>query len=69
MNGVAERIVEEQGFLHYFLKETPEKAQALIDLITKSGATFLRVHVNVDPTIELENLKIVKEVLEKTNIS
>lgn len=65
MNSVSERIVEEQGFLQDFLKETPEKAQALIDLITGNGATFLRVQVNVDPTIELENLKIVKEVLEK----
>lgn len=64
MNNVAERIVEEQGFLKDFLLETPKKAQALIDLITSNGATFLRVHVNVDPTIELENLNIIKEVLE-----
>lgn len=65
MNGVSERIVEEQGFLRDFLAETPQKAQALIDLITGNGATFLRVQVNVDPTIELENLKVIKEVLEK----
>lgn len=65
MNSVAERIVEEQGFLHDFLAETPQKAQALIDLITGNGATFLRVQVNVDPTIELENLEIIKEILEK----
>ena len=65
MNSVAERIVEEQEFLHDFLAETPEKAQALIDLIAGNGATHLKVQVNVDPTIELENLKIVKEVLEK----
>ena len=64
MNNVAERIVEEQGFLKDFLLETPKKAQALIDLITSNGATFLRVHVNVDPTVELENLNIIKEVLE-----
>lgn len=64
MNSVAERIVEEQGFLKDFLLETPQKAQALIDLITSNGATFLRVHVNVDPTIELDNLNIIKEVLE-----
>ncbi|CAM2078675.1 MAG: amidohydrolase [uncultured Clostridium sp.] len=64
MNNVAERIVEEQGFLKDFLIETPKKAQALIDLITSNGATFLRVHVNVDPTIELDNLNIIKEVLE-----
>lgn len=65
MDTVAERIKEEQGFLHDFLADTPEKAQALIDLITGNGATFLRVHVNVDPTIELENLSIIKEILEK----
>lgn len=64
MNNVAERIVEEQGFLKDFLLETPKKAQALIDLITSNGATFLRVHVNIDPTIELDNLNIIKEVLE-----
>lgn len=64
MNSVAERIVEEEGFLKDFLLETPQKAQALIDLITRNGATFLRVHVNVDPTIELDNLNIIKEVLE-----
>lgn len=65
MKGVAQRIVEEQEFLHDFLEETPKKAQALIDLIAGNGATFLRVQVNVDPTIELENLKIIKGVLEK----
>lgn len=65
MNTVAERIVEEQGFLRDFLAETPQKAQALIDLITGNGATFMRVHTNVDPTIELDNLSIIKEVLEK----
>jgi cytosine/adenosine deaminase-related metal-dependent hydrolase len=62
---VAERIEEEQGFLRDFLADTPQKAQALIDLITSNGAAFLRVHVNVDPTIELENLYIIKEILEK----
>ncbi len=65
MGRVAERIEEEQGFLRDFLADTPQKAQALIDLITGKGATFLRVHVNVDPTIELENLSIIKEVLEE----
>ncbi|WP_281533045.1 amidohydrolase [Anaerocolumna aminovalerica] len=65
MDTVAERIKEEQGFLRDFLADTPEKAQALIDLITGNGAVFLRVHVNVDPTIELENLSIIKEILEK----
>lgn len=65
MNNVAERITEEQGFLKDFLAETPQKAQALIDLITSNGATFLRVQVNVDPTIELENLSVIKKVLEK----
>ena len=67
MNSVAERIVEEQDFLQDFLLETPQKAQALIDLITGNGATFLRVQVNVDPTIELDNLNIIKEVLENNS--
>ncbi len=65
MNSVAERIVEEQGFLRDFLAETPQKAQALIDLITGKGATFLRVQVNVDPVIGLDNVAAIKEVLEK----
>lgn len=65
MHSVAERIVEEQGFLRDFLVDTPKKAQALIDLITGRGATFLRVQVNVDPVIGLENLELIKEVLEK----
>ncbi|ABW18758.1 amidohydrolase [Alkaliphilus oremlandii] len=65
MDSVAERIEEERSFLREFLKDTPKKAQALIDLITERGATFLRVQVNVDPVSRLDNLKIVKEVLEK----
>ena len=65
MNGVAERIEEEQGFLRDFLVDTPKKAQALIDLITGKGATFMRVQVNVDPVIGLDNLVAIKEVLEK----
>ena len=65
MNGVAERIVEEQGFLRDFLVDTPMKAQALIDLITSRGATFMRVQVNVDPVIGLENLAVIKDVLQK----
>lgn len=65
MNSVAERIVEEQGFLRDFLADTPQKAQALIDLITGNGATFLRVQTNVDPVIGLDNVAVIKEVLEK----
>lgn len=64
MNGVAERIKEEQAFLNEFLADTPQKAQALIDLITSKGATFLRVQVNVDPVIGLKNLELIKKVLE-----
>lgn len=65
MKGVAQRIVEEQGFLREALAETPQKAQALIDLITSKGATSLRVQVNVDPVIGLDNLTAIKEVLEQ----
>lgn len=65
MKSVAERIVEEQGFLREALADTPQKAQALIDLITSKGATSLRVQVNVDPVIGLDNLTAIKEVLEQ----
>lgn len=64
MKGVADRIVEEQGFLREALAETPQKAQALIDLITSKGATRLRVQVNVDPVVGLDNVTAIKEVLE-----
>lgn len=63
MHSVAERIVEEEGFLRDALVETPQKAQALIDLIASKGVTFLRVHTNVDPVIGLENLSAIKKVL------
>ncbi|GAA0226667.1 amidohydrolase family protein [Metaclostridioides mangenotii] len=65
MNSVAERIVEERGFLQDFLVDTPQKAQALIDLITSKGATYLKVQVNVDPVIGLDNLDVIKKVLKK----
>lgn len=65
MHSVAERIEEERGFLREALADTPQKAQALIDLITGRGATFLRVQTNVDPVIGLENVAAIKEVLEK----
>lgn len=63
--GVKERIIEEEGFLVEFLQDAPKKAQALIDLICGSGATFLRVQVNLDPVIEMKNIEIIREVLEK----
>lgn len=65
MHSVAERIEEERGFLREALADTPQKAQALIDLITGRGATFLRVQTNVDPVIGLENVAAIKEVLEQ----
>jgi len=65
MDSVAERIEEEQGFLHDLLPETPQKAQALIDLVTSTGATYLKVQVNVDPVIGLGNLDIIKKILEE----
>ena len=62
---VTERIEEEKHFLRDYLPSTPKKAQAMIDWICNHGATFLRVHTNVDPVIGLENLSCIKEVLEK----
>ncbi|WP_414839261.1 amidohydrolase [Carnobacterium sp. TMP28] len=65
--GVKERIIEEEGFLVDFLQDAPKKAQALIDLICGSGATFLRVQVNLDPVIEMKNIELIREVLEKNS--
>ncbi|MDO5649807.1 MAG: amidohydrolase [Gallicola sp.] len=65
MDSVEERIQEEEGFLKDFLAHTPERAQALIDLITGFGVTYMKVQVNIDPIIELENYRIIKDVLEK----
>lgn len=64
MGGVFDRIKEEEGFLVSFLENTPERAQALVDLITSFGVTHMRVQVNVDPVIGLQNARIVKEVLD-----
>lgn len=65
MTGVQERIKEEENFLLSFLDHTPERAQALIDLIAGNGATFLRVQVNVDPVVGLKNFECIYEVLKK----
>lgn len=67
LKGVRERIKEEEGFLLSFLEHTPERAQALIDLIAGNGATFLRVQVNVDPVVGLKNLECIYEVLKKNS--
>ncbi|MDO4594614.1 MAG: amidohydrolase [Tissierellia bacterium] len=62
-NYVFHRIEEERNFLKDFLKYIDERANALIDLITGNGAVKMRVQVNADPVIELENYKKVKKVL------
>ncbi|CAM4279772.1 amidohydrolase [Erysipelothrix aquatica] len=64
MQTVADRIHEEEGFLESFLVNTPQRAQELIDLVSSYGATFLRVHVNVDPVVGLKNLQCIRDVLE-----
>lgn len=65
LNGVFERIKEEEQFLESFLEDTPKKAQALLDLILNSGVTDFKVQVNVDPVIDVKNKDLVKKVLEK----
>lgn len=64
MDTIAERIKEEEGFLEDFLPTTYERAQKLIDLLIRKGATALKVQVNVDPVIGLKNFEIIKQVLE-----
>lgn len=62
-NGVADRIIEEQQFLESYLEFLPERATALLEHIAGFGTTFMRVQVNVDPTIGLRNYEIVRDVL------
>lgn len=64
MYSVAERIQEERGFLRDFLPLLPERAEKVFRLIQSYGCNFFRVQVNVDPVIGLENLRIVRAVLE-----
>lgn len=62
-DGVRGRIREEQAFLPTYLDILPDRATALLRHIADRGTTFLRVQVNVDPTIGLQNYEIVKDVL------
>ena len=62
-NGVPDRILEEQRFLPAFLEFLPERAGALLEHIAAGGTTFMRVQVNVDPTIGLQNYEVVRDVL------
>ena len=61
---VFDRIKEEEGFLTEFLPHTKDRAEHLLQLIISYGATFARVHCNVDPVIGLGNVERVMEALE-----
>jgi cytosine deaminase len=60
---VFDRIKEEENFLPKFLDFTKERAESLLDLITKNGVTFARVQCNVDPVIGMGNVERVSEAL------
>ncbi|MCA9833776.1 MAG: amidohydrolase family protein [Thermomicrobiales bacterium] len=62
-NGVPGRIREEEEFLPAFLEFLPERATALLRHVSATGTTHLRVQVNVDPVIGLQNYEIVRDVL------
>lgn len=61
---VFDRIKEEEGFLTEFLSHTKDRAEHLLQLITGYGATFARVHCNVDPVIGLGNVERVMAALD-----
>lgn len=61
--GVVGRIREEEQFLPEFLAYLPERANALVEHFAARGTTFIRAQTNVDPTIGLQNLEIVANVL------
>ncbi|MCO5229353.1 MAG: hypothetical protein M9934_13875 [Thermomicrobiales bacterium] len=62
--GVQGRIEEERGFLEDSLADLPERAAALMDHMASLGTTFMRIQVNVDPVIGLQNYEIVNQVLQ-----
>ncbi|MCA9833777.1 MAG: amidohydrolase family protein [Thermomicrobiales bacterium] len=61
--GTQGRIAEEQGFLEEYLEYLPDRAAALMEYMGSFGTTFMRIQVNVDPVIGLQNYEIVNEVL------
>lgn len=64
LNGVFERIKEEEEFLPSFLQHTTERAEKLLELITGFGVTHARVQCNVDPVVGLGNMERVKVALD-----
>lgn len=64
LRSVQERIQEEKRILPSMVDTIPSRANALIDLITSFGTTFLRVHTNVDSTIKLQNVEKVSQALK-----
>ncbi|AQS41686.1 MAG: Putative metallo-dependent hydrolase domain-containing deaminase [Candidatus Tokpelaia hoelldobleri] len=62
-SSVRDRIRQEEQLLPSMVEGTPEKARALIDLITGYGTSYLRVQCNVDPVIKLQNVEKVLEAL------
>lgn len=63
-NGTQGRIEEERKFLEEYLAYLPERAAALMEYMGSFGTTFMRIQVNVDPVIGLQNYEIVNEVLQ-----
>ncbi|MFD2830794.1 amidohydrolase [Corticicoccus populi] len=64
-NGILTRIEEEQQLLPEQLEFAPERADNFVRHLIKNGHTHIRTHCNIDPSIQLENLKVTVETLEK----
>ena len=60
---VREKIKEEQRDLPGKLAEATHRAKQLLALMTSQGTTNVRVQVNIDPTMQLQNMEKVLEAL------
>ncbi|RNB90684.1 deaminase [Brevibacillus fluminis] len=60
---VFDRIKEEEELLLRQLPTAQARAEALIQLVAKHGATHIRTHCNIDPVVGLRNLAATKAAL------
>lgn len=66
--GVKGMIALEQQMLPELLKKSTFKAEKLIELLQSKGTSFVRSHVNIEPTSKLESLTNLQKALENKKI-
>ncbi|GIP39849.1 deaminase [Paenibacillus sp. J31TS4] len=64
VKGLLTRLEEEQELLPRLLPVAKERAESLLDLLTRAGSTRIRTHCNVDPIVGLKNLEATLQAVE-----